>query len=172
MKELLLKNDVLSLIKSIGETLGLSRNKATAAAERESLNDLYRALKGYIGSNEPLSFLKSFLQDVSLSGSQMDVIVKKFNKVPLVTVHQSKGCEFKEVILVGMGENEFPSYKAVETHNEDEEKRVFYVAITRAKEKLVVTYPKYKTFYDVSYRRAPSPFLSLLPPDATIVTER
>ncbi len=172
MKMLLLKNDVLSLIKSIGETLGLSRNEATAAAERESLNDLYRALKGYIGSNEPLSFLKSFLHDVSLSGSQMDVIVKKFNKVPLVTVHQSKGCEFKEVILVGMGENEFPSYKAVETHNEDEEKRVFYVAITRAKEKLVITYPKYKTFYDVSYRRAPSPFLSLLPADAISEIER
>lgn len=168
MKVLLLKNDVLTLIKEIGETLGLNLPKSAAAAmaDKESLNDLYRALKGYIGNNEPLSFLKSFLRDVSLSGSQMDVIVKKFNKVPLVTVHQSKGCEFKEVILVGMGENEFPSYKAVETHNEEEEKRVFYVAITRAKEKLVITYPKYKTFYDVSYRRAPSPFLSLLPDDA------
>ena len=172
MKGLLLKNDIITLIKSIGETLGLNRSKAAADADKESLNDLYRALKSYIGNNEPLSFLKSFLQDVSLSGSQMDVIVKKFNKVPLVTVHQSKGCEFKEVILVGMGENEFPSYKAVETHNEEEEKRVFYVAITRAKEKLVITYPKYKTFYDVSYRRAPSPFLSLLPAEAVTETER
>mgnify|MGYP002521426174 CR=1 FL=1 len=162
LKEMLLKGDLLSLVKTLGSILGVNKEK-NDLTDKESTNDFYRALKGYAGKSEPISSLKAFLQDVSLSGSQMDVLVKKFNKVPLVTIHQSKGCEFKKVIIAGAGENEFPSFGAVASGNEEEEKRVFYVALTRAKEELTITYPCYKTFYDVSYRRAPSPYLSYLP---------
>ena len=165
LRAFLCDNDLLSLVKSSAEKLGV-QNEKQGSQNRESINDFYRTLKSYIDKNAPISSLTAFLHDVSLSGSQMDVLVKKFNKVPLVTVHQSKGCEFKEVILAGAGEKEFPSYGAVASGNEEEEKRVFYVAITRAKEKLVITYPKYKTFSNVSYRRSPSPYLAFLPEEA------
>ena len=165
LRTYLYDNDLLSLVKSAAEKLGVNSEKQ-GSQNKESINDFYRTFKSYIDKSAPISSLTAFLRDVSLSGSQMDVLVKKFNKVPLVTVHQSKGCEFKEVILSGAGENEFPSYGAVASGNEEEEKRVFYVAITRAKEKLVITYPKYKTFYDVSYKRHPSPYLAYLPEGA------
>lgn len=166
MKNLLLSGELLPVFKSISETIGAKN--LSSPKDKESINDLYRTMKGYIQKSEPISSLTTFLQDVSLSGSQMDVLCEKFNKIPLITVHQSKGCEFKEVILAGAGENEFPSYGAVLNHNEEEEKRVFYVALTRAKEKLVITYPKYKTFYDVSYKRNPSPYISYLPDSCVI----
>ena len=160
LRQMLIDNDLLTLVKTCAGKLGVTKEK-NDLTDKESTND--RTLKSYIDKSEPISSLKAFLQDVSLSGSQMDVLVKKFNKVPLVTVHQSKGCEFKKVIVAGAGEGEFPSFGAVASGNEEEEKRVFYVALTRAKEKLTITYPRYKTFYDVNYRRAPSPYLDFLP---------
>lgn len=162
LRQMLIDNDLLTLVKTCAGKLGVTKEK-NDLTDKESTNDFYRTLKSYIDKSEPISSLKAFLQDVSLSGSQMDVLVKKFNKVPLVTVHQSKGCEFKKVIVAGAGEGEFPSFGAVASGNEEEEKRVFYVALTRAKEKLTITYPRYKTFYDVNYRRAPSPYLDFLP---------
>ena len=162
LRQMLIDNDLLTLVKTCAGKLGVTKEK-NDLTDKESTNDFYRTLKSYIDKSEPISSLKAFLQDVSLSGSQMDVLVKKFNKVPLVTVHQSKGCEFKKVIVAGTGEGEFPSFGAVASGNEEEEKRVFYVALTRAKEKLTITYPRYKTFYDVNYRRAPSPYLDFLP---------
>ena len=90
-------------------------------------------LKGIESSDDKALKLRSFLSDAALSGSQMDVIIKKHGKIPLITVHQSKGCEFDTVILVGASENEMPSYGARLSGDEEEEKRIFYVALSRAK---------------------------------------
>lgn len=154
--------DYLSLCREIGETVSLSTGKS-AQADRESANDLYRTLKSYGARSSPISSLKEFLRDVSLSGSQMDTIIKKFDKIPLITAHQSKGCEFKEVILVGAGENELPSYGAVKSGDDSEERRIFYVALTRAKEKFAATYSYRKDYPGRSYPRNPSPYLAFLP---------
>lgn len=164
MKSLAINFDYLSLFREIGNSLSDGREKLSTD-DKESINDIYRTLKNYSGKSEPISSLKAFLDDVSLSGSQMDVICKKFKKVPLITVHQSKGCEFKEVILAGVGENEFPSYGAVSSGNETEEKRVFYVALTRAKEKLAITFQAYKNYSGNLYIRKPSEYISFLPAD-------
>ena len=87
-------------------------------------------------------FLKEYLRDAALSGSQMDVFIEKTNKIPIITVHQAKGCEFDTVILAGADDNHFPSYAAKQRGGEEEEKKVFYVAITRAKERLILTRAK------------------------------
>ena len=133
--------------------------------DRESANDLYVALKSVETAANPSEALRDLLANVALSGSQMDVVIKKLKKVPLITVHQSKGCEFDEVIFAGASETEIPSYPARTSGNEEEEKRVFYVALTRAKRKLILTYPSKKVFGENEYPRLPSPYLDYLPAD-------
>ena len=59
--------------------------------------------------------------------------------MPIITVHQSKGLEFDIVFIAGAVDGEFPSYFAVRDNQLEEEKRVFYVALTRAKKKVYIT---------------------------------
>ncbi len=92
-------------------------------------------------------FLKEYLKDAALSGSQLDALVQKSNRIPIVTVHQAKGCEFDTVILAGADDRNFPSFAAKESGNEEEEKKIFYVAITRAKRKLILTRARYSGKY-------------------------
>lgn len=57
----------------------------------------------------------------------------------MLTVHQAKGLEFETVFISGVQQNTFPSYRAIQEDNLDEEERTFYVAITRAKKRLYIT---------------------------------
>ncbi len=157
--------DVKGLMVYIGKNMGVL-DKA-GDQERISANDLYRSLKFFFdGYEDGFCALREFVSATAMSGSQMDIMIKRLRKIPLITVHQSKGCEFDEVIIAGADENEFPSYGARLSGNEEEEKRVFYVALTRAKKKLVITYSAKKTFGQNSYERKPSPYLDYLPSDA------
>ena len=162
MKEMLLEGKILALIKFIDESYGILKQNSRKS-DRDSANDLYLAMKNIEESKDTLLALKVFLSDCALSGSQMDVIIKKYGKIPLITVHQSKGCEFDTVILVGADENELPSYGARQSGSEDEEKRIFYVALSRAKNKFVVTYPSKKVFGQNAYDRRPTPYLAKIP---------
>ncbi len=165
MTDMLIKGEMLNLIKFIDGEFGvLKRN--SRMVDRESANDLYRVLKTLENSQDKLLKLRSFLGDVALSGSQMDVIIKKHGKIPLITVHQSKGCEFDTVILAGASENEMPSYGARQSGDEEEEKRVFYVALSRAKNKFYLTYPSKKVYGQNVYDRFPSPYVARLPSEA------
>ncbi len=104
-------------------------------------------------------FLKEYLKDASLSGSQMDVLLQKQKKIPIITVHQAKGCEFDTVILAGADDSNFPSYGAREGGNEEEEKKIFYVAITRAKRKLIMT----RALHNGRYELRETPYFWKLP---------
>ena len=162
MKSMLLKGEMLNLIKFIDSEFGILKRNSRMS-DRESANDLYRALKSIESSEDKAIKLRSFLSEAALSGSQMDIIIKKHGKIPLITVHQSKGCEFDTVVLVGASENEMPSYGARLSGDEEEEKRVFYVALSRAKSRFVITYPSKKVYGQNVYDRQPSPYLNRLP---------
>ncbi len=97
-----------------------------------------------------VAFLKDYLRDAALAGSQMDVLIKKLNRIPIITAHQAKGCEFDTVILVGADDGNFPSFGAKKSGNEEEEKKIFYVAITRAKRKLILTRARYNGGHTLS----------------------
>ena len=168
MKQMLLKGEMLNLIKFIDSEFGILKRNSRLS-DRESANDLYRVLKGIESSTDKALKLRSFLSDAALSGSQMDVIIKKHGKIPLITVHQSKGCEFDTVILVGASENEMPSYGARLSGDEEEEKRIFYVALSRAKTRFIITYPSKKVYGQNVYDRLPSPYVAKLPGDAVQV---
>ncbi len=165
MQTMFERGEVLNLIKFIDDKFGVLKVNSRLS-DRESANDLYRTLKPLEDESDKKAWLRSFLSDTALSGSQLDVIVKKHGKIPLITVHQSKGCEFDTVIFVGVGENEIPSFGARLSGDESEEKRVFYVALTRAKKNLIITYPANSVHGQNVYMRNPSPYIKRLPAEA------
>ena len=86
--------------------------------------------------------LLDILKLTSLSNGELENLIvnrTKINRIPIITVHQAKGLEYNTVFLVGISEFVFPSYMAIKNENIEEEKRTFYVAITRAKERLYIT---------------------------------
>jgi DNA helicase-2/ATP-dependent DNA helicase PcrA len=82
-----------------------------------------------------------------------------------MTVHAAKGLEFAVVILVGMERGLFPHVRALEEqmHGEEEERRLFYVALTRAQQEVVLTHAERRRVRADTVRRRPSPFLEELP---------
>ncbi|CAL4325788.1 ATP-dependent DNA helicase Rep [Buchnera aphidicola (Eriosoma lanigerum)] len=90
---------------------------------------------------------------------------KKKDKLQLMTLHASKGLEFKYVFIVGMEEGILPHYNGINNDNLDEERRLIYVGITRAKKQLVFTICKKRNQYGQIYNAIPSRFLLELPQD-------
>ena len=153
------RKDYFSAFKTIGGII----SGGGKTVDRESANELYLAFKECALTGDGIASARRFLSAAALSGSQIDVMIKKYDKFPLITVHQSKGSEFDEVILAGADSNEFPSYAARLTGCDDEEKRVFYVALSRAKKKMTITYCSAAHFGEKTYPREPSPYIKNLP---------
>lgn len=104
-------------------------------------------------------------QDKSEEESEEDEDIRK-NEVTLMTLHSSKGLEFPIVYLIGVEEELLPHKRSILLGEDlDEERRLFYVGITRAQEKLVMTYCKERTLYGKKSPRRPSRFLT---PKATM----
>lgn len=89
-------------------------------------------------SLDPVTALTEILQSAAMSRN-VDRLDPKGELVRVLSVHQSKGLEFDTVFVAGLSENEFPLWPALNEGREGEERRVFYVAITRARERLILT---------------------------------
>ncbi|RUT52916.1 exonuclease, DNA polymerase III, epsilon subunit family domain protein [Clostridium botulinum] len=105
--------------------------------------------------------LIELLKITSLSNSELDRMLTKYPRVPIITVHQAKGAEFDYVFLAGLQNNIFPNYMAVKEGNEIEEKRLFYVAMTRAKKYLYISFSE----YEHNRRKAKSMLIDYIPKD-------
>ena len=92
-------------------------------------------------SNNPSSTLVDYLEEISLL-TDIDKWNDSENKVTLMTVHSSKGLEFDHIIIAGLEDGLFPIIRAFEDDNIEEERRLFYVALTRAKKVVNITYAK------------------------------
>jgi DNA helicase II / ATP-dependent DNA helicase PcrA len=91
------------------------------------------------------------------------LIKKQTNSVKVMTVHAAKGLEFDYVFITGLEENLFPHKRMGESQNEqneEEERRLFYVAITRARKKLFLCYASIRTIFGSKQMNVPSEFLS------------
>ena len=109
------------------------------------------------------SGLEEFLEDVALS-SDIDNLEESEEKVTLMTLHSAKGLEFPAVFLVGMEEGLFPGYKSVGEPKElEEERRLCYVGITRARERLFMTCSKMRTTFGSTSVNPPSRFIKEIP---------
>jgi DNA helicase-2/ATP-dependent DNA helicase PcrA len=115
--------------------------------------------------------LPGFLEEVTLfnelSGEDVVVSGEDDDRVVLSSVHQAKGLEWHRVIVMGLSEGRFPSYRSVATNEGlEEERRLFYVAVTRAKDEVNLVYPMLaRDRYGVDVILEPSRFLTELPPD-------
>ena len=155
------KNDVYGLAEKIIHTLDL-RTRYKGTMPQRTLDDFLFSLR-QVKTEDAESFLSDLLVDAALSGSQMDLLIRKLGKIPIITVHQSKGCEFDTVILAGADDDNFPTFQAKIHHTEEEEKRLFYVAISRAKRTLILTSVTQKANRGGTWALSQSRYISGIP---------
>jgi DNA helicase-2/ATP-dependent DNA helicase PcrA len=112
------------------------------------------------------SSLENFISELSLqsaSGGEVEEVDEDDERVILSTVHQAKGLEWNTVFLIGLNDGRFPSSRSLNTEHEEEERRLFYVAVTRAKEELYLCYPiMSEDWHGLGFLR-PSRFIRELP---------
>ena len=131
------------IAKSSGLLRDLYEDKTVEGLSRyENVQELLNAIKEYVDDPEKEDkSLGAFLQEVSLVTGQDENKDNDPDKVTLMTIHMAKGLEFKNVYIVGLEEDLFPSQMMLSSRAElEEERRLFYVAITRAQKKLFLSY--------------------------------
>ncbi|PIV90172.1 ATP-dependent DNA helicase PcrA [Candidatus Gracilibacteria bacterium CG17_big_fil_post_rev_8_21_14_2_50_48_13] len=112
---------------------------------------------------EPGISLATFLEEVALV-SDLDDLADDDDAITLMTLHASKGLEFPFVYLVGLEEGLFPSSRStLDPKNLEEERRLMYVGMTRAKDRLYLAFCNYRTLYGSSHGAIPSRFLDEIP---------
>jgi DNA helicase-2/ATP-dependent DNA helicase PcrA len=108
--------------------------------------------------------LSEFLQQLSLYSDQDDLSAER-SLVTLMTLHNAKGLEFRAVFLIGMEEGVFPHSRSLEEQGLEEERRLAYVGLTRAKERLTLTHASSRSLWGSRGYNLPSRFLDELPQD-------
>ena len=130
--------------------------------------DRLEELKGLVGFAAQSPSMQEFLTQVALlNGETSDKQVELDEEaVRLTTVHQAKGLEYDAVFLIGAADGQFPTRRSIEAGDVEEERRLFYVAVTRAKNELYICYPKVATRAGPGgMMLSPSRFLSELDED-------
>ena len=134
----------------------------------ENLQELVGVAREYRAAREEPS-LSGFLQELSLVSDQ-DALRDDRGLVTLMTIHNAKGLEFRGVFVIGMEEGIFPHSRSIEENEIEEERRLAYVGLTRAMERLTLTHAMARSLYGRRDYNLPSRFLDELPGD--IVRER
>ena len=170
IEELRLKKQELSISELLKEVL--NKSGYTKALELENtveaetrMQNLEEFLTVAIEFEEESAdnTLPEFLESITLS-SDIDEMQDEDNTVTLMTLHSAKGLEFPVVFLVGMEEGIFPGYKSIGEPKElEEERRLFYVGITRAKQFLHLTCAKHRTIFGSTSYNAVSRFIKEIP---------
>ena len=153
---------IVDLINELLDKTGYLRNleKSHLVEDRariDNINEFISSAADYQEAN-PEDTLRDYLENLSLL-SEIDKTENSNESVSLMTMHQAKGLEFPVVFIVGLDEGLFPSKRSLDEGNLEEERRLFYVGITRAEEKLYMTSSQVRRNYGkVSYYK-PSRFI-------------
>jgi len=145
----------------------LNEQDPESAEDRLSnIGELITKATVYEETHDDIS-LSDFLEEIALV-ADIDNVEEGDNRVLLMTLHSAKGLEFPVVYLAGMEDGLFPSYMTIKTdapEDMEEERRLCYVGITRAKEKLYLTRAKVRTLYGMTLPNPPSRFLQKIRPE-------
>ncbi len=120
--------------------LGIDKYYQREAGRMENLRNLVRQARQL--DKEELSgydAMQGFLRLTSLSNTELDLMLQEKPRIPIITVHQAKGSEFDTVFMAGLQEGVFPSRISLTNDSLEEEARLFYVGITRARQRLYLT---------------------------------
>ncbi len=139
--------------------------KMAGESEQDRIENIYELLSSviqYEQENEDAT-LSGFLEEIALI-SDIDSLEDE-DKVVMMTVHSAKGLEFNNVFLVGMEEGVFPGYQTIYDGDSaiEEERRLAYVAVTRAKRRLTITNTTVRMLFGSTTRNAPSRFIKEIP---------
>lgn len=138
---LLLENLIAQIVEEF-DLVNIYKANATqdGAVRLENIRNLFRLAKAELNSHRGTNGIKELLQYASLSNTDLDALTSSHPKIPIITIHQAKGLEFDYEFLAGMNDDIFPSYFSTRNGSiTEEEKRLFYVAITRAKKALFLS---------------------------------
>jgi len=172
IEEMKKKSEQLSISELIKEILNKSgyvkalENENTTEAESRIQNlEEFLTVAIEFEEEEAENTLGDFLEGITLS-SDIDSVEDAEDSVTLMTLHSAKGLEYPVVFLVGMEEGIFPGYKSIGEPKElEEERRLFYVGITRAKQFLHLTCAKKRTIFGSTSYNAISRFINEIPKD-------
>ena len=139
---------VENLEELVGDGGGVRRQPRAGGRERES------------------SPLEEFLQQISLYTEQ-DELRAEESLITLMTLHNAKGLEYDTVFIVGCEDGAFPHMRALEEGGEEEERRLCYVGITRARQRLYMTWARERRLFGRAERNLPSRFVDELPAELT-----
>jgi DNA helicase-2/ATP-dependent DNA helicase PcrA len=139
--------------------------KTTEASENRirNLKELIATMDRNASSQSPLEHLESFLEDITLDNDREDEEEKTGDAVTLITMHSCKGLEFPHVYIVGLEDGLLPHSRSKAEGTLDEERRLFYVAITRAMQTLTISHCGGRKKYGQVMPCHPSQFLKELP---------
>lgn len=168
----------VDIIKTSGISAEIYADKDPENMSRqENLEEFIAGMQDFVETRreegrESEATLSDFLQEVSLLTDLESDDNAEQGKVSLMTVHSAKGLEFPTVFIVGMEENIFPSIMSAETKRGiEEERRLFYVAITRAERHCILTYALNRYRYGKTESETPSRFLREIDPELLRVDE-
>ena len=163
------KKDAYIVAEEIAKSTGLFNDLYTdkspeGVSRFENIQELLNGIKDFSETAEKgVNKLSDFMEDVALLTDQDKETEEDFNKVTLMTVHAAKGLEFPYVFVVGLEENLFPSMMSGESQeNLEEERRLFYVAITRAEKRLFLSFASSRFKWGQYTDCVPSRFISEL----------
>ncbi|MBD5144945.1 MAG: UvrD-helicase domain-containing protein [Ruminococcus sp.] len=150
LDELLDKTGYANAMKALGDE-GIGR--------LENISELKTTMTQYEEANGEDASLSGFLEEISLY-TDLDKLDSDDNAVSMMTMHSAKGLEFPTVFIVGAEEGIFPGTRSMDTQEDmEEERRLAYVAITRAKEKLFITHAKQRMLFGFTNRNLVSRFV-------------
>src|SRR5919197_3146548 len=128
----------------------------------ENLQELVGVAREFEERGQEEASLDAFLQEISLFSDQDALDVERAD-VTLMTLHNAKGLEFPIVFVIGMEEGLFPHQRSLDEDSEDEERRLCYVGMTRAKERLTLVHAPSRPIFRARGYNLPSRFLAELP---------
>lgn len=160
---------VLDIVRQTGMQAEVNRgHEPEDIARQENLQELMDGIAAFVQERKEQGqeyFLTHYLQEVSLLSDVDESDSQSEDRLTLMTVHSAKGLEFRVVFVVGMEENLFPSQMSMDSYRAlEEERRLFYVAITRAEEYLIITNAKSRFRYGKTEFCEPSRFLREIDP--------
>jgi DNA helicase-2/ATP-dependent DNA helicase PcrA len=148
----------LDFMRALQQT---SHDEKIIEKRQNNVREFLGSLKRFEQSSDDPT-LAGFLDRLSLV-SDTDYLNRQVDRVVILTVHAAKGLEFPYVFIYGMNDGQFPSRRACEDGGEEEERRLCYVAITRAQHELTMSFCEKKTRYKEELVLAPSRFLREIP---------
>ncbi len=153
----------LAEIGYMEELRRLEKNPEVAESRIRNLKDILPSLDGSDLAAPPLERLENFLAEVTLDNQREKEDEISGNSVTLITMHSCKGLEFPHVFIAGMEDGLLPHERSKVEGTLDEERRLFYVAITRAMQTLAISHSGGRKKYGKLVTSRPSPFLKELP---------